>query len=77
MAKRFLSGELEALVEATENPRDRALLLCHYESGCRIGELLTLKIESIRFDKYGALLIVNGKTGAKKSAGRMHRSKNG
>jgi site-specific recombinase XerD len=26
--------ELKLLVEATENPRDRALILTHYESGC-------------------------------------------
>ncbi|MEM2840717.1 MAG: tyrosine-type recombinase/integrase [Candidatus Bathyarchaeia archaeon] len=58
--------ELERLVSATENPRDRALILTHYESGCRIGEILTLKIRNIIFDRYGAVLVVNGKTGARR-----------
>jgi hypothetical protein len=34
----LLTGEeLKKLAEATENPRDRALILTHYESGCRLG----------------------------------------
>ena len=58
--------ELKMLVEATENPRDRALILTHYESGCRIGETLSLKILHVRFDQYGAVLIVDGKTGPRR-----------
>jgi predicted amidophosphoribosyltransferase len=37
-----------------------------YESGCRIGELLTLKIKNVSFDDYGAILIVSGKTGSRR-----------
>jgi hypothetical protein len=34
----LLTGEeLKKLAEAAENPRDRALILTHYESGCRLG----------------------------------------
>lgn len=58
--------ELKKLVEAAENQRDRALILTHYESGCRIGETLTLKILNVTFDKYGAVLIVDGKTGPRR-----------
>ena len=58
--------ELKTLIEATENPRDRALLLTHYESGCRIGETLSLRILHVRFDQYGAILIVDGKTGPRR-----------
>jgi integrase len=58
--------ELKKLAEATENQRDRAFILTHYESGCRIGETLSLKILHVTFDKYGAVLIVDGKTGPRR-----------
>jgi len=58
--------DIERLVRATENPRDRALILTHYESGCRIGEILSLKIENVSFDRDGAVLLVNGKTGSRR-----------
>ena len=58
--------EVKKLVEAAENPRDKAFILTHYESGCRIGETLSLRIVNVSFDKYGAVLIVNGKTGPRR-----------
>lgn len=58
--------EVLKIAEATGNLRDRALVLVLYESGCRIGELLTLKLKNIGFDHYGAVLRVNGKTGGRR-----------
>lgn len=58
--------EIKGLAEAAETPRDKALILVLYESGCRIGELLPLKRRQIQFDKYGAVLIVDGKTGMRR-----------
>lgn len=55
--------EVLKIAEATENVRDKAFVLILYESGCRIGELLTLRMKNIQFDQYGAVLRVNGKTG--------------
>lgn len=55
--------EVVRLAEASNHPRDKAFILTLYESGCRIGELLTLKLKHIQFDEYGIILIVNGKTG--------------
>jgi integrase len=55
--------EVKRLAEAAKNPRDRAFILVLYESGCRIGEILTLKIKNVQFDDYGAVLMVSGKTG--------------
>jgi integrase len=46
-----------------ENARDRALIDCHYEGGTRPGEILSLQIKHVKFDKYGATLHVDGKTG--------------
>jgi integrase len=55
--------EIEQLVQACDNPRDRAIVLVLAESGMRAGELLSLKIGHIRFDQYGAIATVRGKTG--------------
>ncbi|MHA1832996.1 MAG: tyrosine-type recombinase/integrase [Candidatus Baldrarchaeia archaeon] len=60
------SEEIKKLVEVAENPRDKALVLTHYESGCRIGETLSLRIRNVKFDQYGAILQVNGKTGPRR-----------
>lgn len=59
-------GEVERIVGALNNPRDRAIVYTLYDSGCRIGELLTLKNKDIEFDEYGAILSVTGKTGYRK-----------
>jgi len=55
--------EVLRMAQAATTPRDKALVLVLYESGCRIGELLSLKIKNIKFDQYGAILRVTGKTG--------------
>ena len=46
--------------------RDKALIMTLYESGCRIGEILGLRIKHVTFDEYGAVLIVAGKTGERR-----------
>jgi integrase/ribosomal protein L40E len=58
--------EVEKLADAADNARDRAFILTLYESGCRIGELLPIRIKHIQFDEYGIILIVNGKTGSRR-----------
>jgi integrase len=58
--------DVEKLVNAAVNPRDKALISVLYESGCRIGEILSLKIRNVEFDNNGAVLIVNGKTGQRR-----------
>jgi len=58
--------DIKKLIQAADNPRDKAFVFTLYESGCRIGELLTLKIKNIDFDEYGAILLVNGKTGERR-----------
>ncbi|EGP94227.1 tyrosine-type recombinase/integrase [Nitrosarchaeum koreense] len=45
--------------------RDRALIDVQCEAGTRPGELLTLKIKHVKFDEYGAIIHVDGKTGAR------------
>jgi len=57
------SQEVTALIENSKNARDSALFSVLYDSGCRIGELINMKIKDLGFDEFGALLRVTGKTG--------------
>lgn len=58
--------EVKRVADAAYNPRDKALVLVLYESGLRIGELLSLKLKNVQMDEYGAVLIVSGKTGMRR-----------
>lgn len=59
--------EVQKLIETTEHPRDKALISMIYESGGRIGEIGSLQIGNISFDKYGILITIErGKTGSRK-----------
>jgi integrase/recombinase XerD len=58
--------ELRGLFEAAENPRDRAFIMMDYDGGFRIGEILSLKIVNLTFDKYSAVVRVDGKTGPRR-----------
>lgn len=55
-----------AMVNVSKNPRDRAIIIGLYESGCRIGEFLKMKLKDIIFEKPGCLLFVHGKTGGRR-----------
>ncbi len=59
-------NEIKRMAEVAYTTRDKALILCLYESGCRIGEFLPLKLKHVQFDEYGAILRVEGKTGARR-----------
>lgn len=58
--------EVNRLIEAADHIRDKAFISTLYESGCRIGELLCLQIRHVCFDNFGAVLLVNGKTGQRR-----------
>lgn len=58
--------EVEALIDACRNTRDRALISFLYESGCRKGELLSIRIENVALTEYGAIVTIpKGKTGSR------------
>ncbi|AKA48712.1 hypothetical protein IX51_05915 [uncultured archaeon] len=59
-------AEMSLIVQNCKNARDKALFSLLYDSGCRIGELMTLKNKDVDFDQYGAVLSVTGKTGYRK-----------
>jgi site-specific recombinase XerD len=58
--------DIDQLLNAAEIPRDRALISVLYETGCRVGELLGLRIRSVQFDDDGAVLHLDGKTGPRR-----------
>jgi integrase/recombinase XerD len=58
--------DLKKLVEAAENLRDKAFILTHYDGGFRIGETLSMKLQNVEFDKYSAVVRVDGKTGPRR-----------
>lgn len=58
--------DIRNLVYVADNLRNKAFVLVLYESGCRIGEILTLQLKHVQFAKYGAVIIVNGKTGQRR-----------
>ncbi|GIK52163.1 MAG: integrase [Planctomycetota bacterium] len=59
------SDEVELLIETAQNARDKALVSTLYESGARIGEIGTLRIRDVQFEKVGCRLNLMGKTGAR------------
>jgi site-specific recombinase XerD len=55
--------EIEKLIQVCYTDRDRAMVLILAESGVWSGELLSLRVRDVRFDQYGAIINVTGKTG--------------
>lgn len=56
----------EECIRITEHAltlRDKALFQCKLDAGCRIGEILTVKIGEVEFNDVGAVLQSDGKTG--------------
>jgi len=58
--------EIERLVNATDNPRDRAFIMTLYETGGRIGEIGSLRIRDVTFHKDYASVMLRGKTGPRR-----------
>jgi len=58
--------EVRRMVDACDNQRDRALIFVGYESGARAGELLSLRLRDVEIDRYGAVVVVKGKTGERR-----------
>ena len=54
------------LIQAAEHPRDKAYVGVADESGARPGEVLTMKVRSVTFDEYGAVIVVRGKKGERR-----------
>jgi integrase len=58
--------DIKGIAGTAYTARDKSFVLYLYESGCRIGEFLPLRLKHVNFDKHGAVLWVNGKTGPRR-----------
>lgn len=70
-------AEVKELIQAGDNPRDRAFVSVLYESAARKEELVVhekkkgniiipVKQKDVTFDQFGAVIILNGKTGMRR-----------
>jgi site-specific recombinase XerD len=55
--------QVRKLVSNAKNRRDRAMIYLLWESGARVGELLNLDWENVRFEDDFIRVTINGKTG--------------
>jgi integrase/recombinase XerD len=58
--------EIDDIIDACKNDRDRAMYKTLYEAGLRAGELMSLKVGDVNFVDSGVKLNVQGKTGSRK-----------
>lgn len=64
--KLLTEEDIKELLNAADNPRDRALISLLWESGARIGELKDLKIGDFEDGKHGLKVVIKGKTGPRR-----------
>ena len=58
--------DVKKLLMGCNKQRDRALLMLLWDSGGRVSELTGLNVGHFETDKYGAVIIVDGKTGMRR-----------
>lgn len=58
--------DIKKMTDAAKNARDRAFVNVIYETGCRIQEVLTVRVRHFQPDQYGGRLHVDGKTGPRR-----------
>ena len=58
--------DFTAIIKATRNKRDRAMMYVLFEAALRPGELLTMRVGSVIFKAEYCLIAANGKTGIKR-----------
>jgi site-specific recombinase XerD len=65
--ERLLSRtDIQNLVAACDTQRDRAMVMLLWDTGCRINEILSRNVGNVEFDRYGAVMVVDGKTGQRR-----------
>lgn len=58
--------EAKKMIETANHSRDRAAISILWESGCRVGELLSMQIKHVVFEETVTRVILQGKTGARR-----------
>ncbi len=60
-------ADVKLMVENANNLRDKSMIIVLYESGVRFGELIEMDINSIKFDEYGCIVDLFGKTAGQRT----------
>ncbi len=63
--------EVKRMIECTENPRDRALISLMAESGARVGEISTTRLNNISWNDNGFILTIRRKRSKSKFGRRI------
>ncbi len=58
--------EILKMIKAAQNQRDKAIIALLFDSGIRVGELMSLRVKDIDLRKEPAHITVSGKTGMRK-----------
>lgn len=58
--------DVRDLLRVVDSQRDRAMIMLLWDSGARLGEVLGLDVGHVQFDRHGATIIVDGKTGMRR-----------
>ncbi|MBN2489061.1 MAG: tyrosine-type recombinase/integrase [Methanosarcinaceae archaeon] len=61
-----VQDDVKELLAACNKQRDRAIVMLLWDSAVRISEGVGLNVGNVQFDKYGAVVIVQGKTGMRR-----------
>ncbi|ADC64369.1 integrase family protein [Ferroglobus placidus DSM 10642] len=64
--KILTEDDVKKLIDAADNPRDKALIALLWETGARISEIYNLKIGDFQDHVYGLQIVIRGKTGARR-----------
>ncbi len=59
-------AEVARLISAAKSERDRALVSVLYESGCRVGEILSLRVKHVQRHPHGFQITVAGSKGSRR-----------
>jgi len=61
----YEASDIEKMLNACDNLRDRLLIKILYEAGARRGELCNMRIRDVQFDEHSAIIWLHGKTGTR------------
>jgi integrase len=62
----IVPSDVKKLVPACKTQRDRAIVMSFWDSAARANEVLNLNLRHVEIDKYGAVVVVEGKTGMRR-----------
>ena len=58
--------DVKQMAGCCDNQRDRALIMTLFDSAGRIDEILNICIKDVEIDRFGAILMITGKTGVRR-----------